>query len=36
MFSSYKKFLICKRYEKDIWGQIISKHKIANLARTKV
>lgn len=36
MFSSYKKFLICRRYEKDIWGQITSKHKIVNLARVKV
>lgn len=32
MFSSYKKFLICRRYEKDIWGQVTSKHKIVNLA----
>lgn len=36
MFSTYKRFSICRRYEKDIWGYIISKHKIINLAWTKV
>lgn len=36
MFSSYKPFLLCRRYDKDIWGYVVSKHKTVNLARTKV
>ena len=35
MFNNYKRFLICRRYEKDIWGYIISKHKTVNLGRIK-
>jgi len=36
MFNNYKRFLICRRYEKDIWGYIISKHKTINLGRIKI
>jgi len=36
MYHNSKRFLICRRYEKDIWGYIISKHKTVNLARIKV
>lgn len=36
MYNNKKRFLICRRYEKDIWGYIISKHKTINLARIKV
>lgn len=36
MFSSYRRFLLCWRYQKDIWGYIISKHKTVNYARIKV
>lgn len=36
MFANYKPFLICWRYDKDIWGHVISKHKTVNLARVKV
>jgi len=35
MIKTYKKFLMCRRYEKDIWGYIIAKHKKINLARIK-
>ena len=36
MFFGYKRFLICKRYEKDIWGYLTAKHKTVNFGRTKV
>lgn len=36
MFNSYKWFLVCRRYEKDIWGYIITKHKTVNLSWIKV
>ena len=36
MYHTKKRFLICRWYEKDIWGYIISKHKTINLARIKV
>lgn len=36
MFASYRRFLICWRYQKDIWGYVISKHKTVNFAWVKV
>ena len=36
MFNSYRWFLLCRRYQKDIWGYIISKHKTVNYAWIKV
>jgi hypothetical protein len=31
-----KKFLLCRKYEKDIWGDVTARHKTINLGRTKV
>lgn len=36
MFNSYRRFLLCRRYQKDIWGYVISKHKTVNFAWVKV
>lgn len=36
MFNSYRRFLLCRRYQKDIWGYIIGKHKTVNFAWVKV
>jgi len=36
MIKSYKKFLVCRWYDKDIWGYVIAKHKTVNLGWIKV
>ena len=35
MISIKKKFLLCWRYEKDIWGDVTAWHKTINLGRIK-
>jgi hypothetical protein len=36
MIKLEKNFLLCRKYEKDIWGDTTVRHKMSNFARLKL